>query len=232
MPPDPPEQQGPLPQGRKKKNLTDDERLVCLSMMVVLANNGKVQRGGLRSVSERTGVPRSVLKRLWRNSDATRAHGRVCAEDYLSRKKTNSGRDRVYNPEEFAEALKKLPLEEARKSERSVALHTGVPKTTVHRLFKGENKKESDHLRVYTSVLKPFLTEENKVTRLLYALDEIDMVSGQDENGLFSFKDQYDRIHIDEKWFFTTPQTRTFLTLASSGLSNHSLPMDQVLHCK
>ena len=53
---------------RRGENLTYDQRLGCLSMLLGLAHDGKIIYGGLRRVESLTGVPCAVLKRLWKKS--------------------------------------------------------------------------------------------------------------------------------------------------------------------
>jgi hypothetical protein len=77
-------------------------------------------------------------------------------------------------------------------------MNLSVPQSTIQRLFK------KGHFRCHTSALKPFfLTEENKVSRVAYALEEIDRatIGGA---GVATFKDIFDYVDVDEKWFYQT----------------------------
>ena len=49
-------------------------------------------------------------------------------------------------------------------------------------------------LRPHTSSLKPMLTDVNKMARLEFCLNE------RGPNGLYNA--MFDRVHVDEKWFF------------------------------
>ena len=51
-------------------------------------------------------------------------------------------------------------------------------------------------LKPHYSSLKPFLTEQNKYSQLLYALE---MVNPKDTT---KFRDMYDCMHVDENWFY------------------------------
>ena len=75
-------------------------------------------------------------------------------------------------------------------------MELGVSVGTLH-VFK-TNKV----LKRHTSCLKPSLNEDNKITRVQYALEEVNITSLT--NNVYTFKDCYDRIHIDEKWFYMT----------------------------
>ena len=77
----------------------------------------------------------------------------------------------------------------------------GVLKTTVHCWIVGST------ICVQCSSLKPVLTEENKVARLLMALPFRDPVD------LTKYHDMLDQIHLDEKWFFLTQKKERYLLL-------------------
>ena len=71
-----------------------------------------------------------------------------------------------------------------------LAQNVAVPVPTLHRLFK------KGFFWRHTSSLKPFLTEENKVSRVAYCLEEIDgatVVGG----GEVHYKDMFDRVDDD-----------------------------------
>ena len=71
------------------------------------------------------------LKRLWKKSPATRAHGRVVTAEWFSRKKSNIG-PKIYNTQEFEEQLKTLPAHK-RDTIRATAKSLDVSTTTVQR---------------------------------------------------------------------------------------------------
>ena len=62
-------------------------------------------------------------------------------------------------------------------------------------------------IRVHCNSLKPVLTEENKVARLIMALESRDL------NDPSKFRDMMDRVHVDEKWFFLSRQRERYLLL-------------------
>ena len=72
-----------------------------------------------------------------------------------------------------------------------------VPRGTIHRVICKE-----DVLRQHSSTVKPTLTDENKLARLEFCLNE------RGQNDLF--KDMFDRVHIDEKWFYLTTVTQKY----------------------
>ena len=87
------------------------------------------------------------------------------------------------------QAIVDIPLH-LRKTERALAKQLQVSKSTIHRMVsKGE-------VTVMVSSLKPHLTDENKMARSVFVAEHI-----QDDG---SFVEMYDRVHVDEKWFYLT----------------------------
>ena len=68
----------------------------------------------------------------------------------------------------------------------------GVSKTTVQRWIVAST------IHVHSNLLKPILTEENKLARLSMANHF------QNPEDPSKYQDMRDRIHLDEKWFFLT----------------------------
>ena len=75
---------------------------------------------------------------------------------------------------------------------KKTCMSMGLSKTTVHHWIVAST------IHVYCNSLKPVLTEENKLARLLMALhfrDPLDPIK---------YCDMHDKIHLDEKCFFLT----------------------------
>jgi hypothetical protein len=90
-----------------------------------------------------------------------------------------------------------------RKTIRSSAFAIGVSKSTLHRrILEGV-------IRLHSSALKPFLTEANKVARLSFCTNMIDPLSlnGDAEPRFYG---QWNRVHIDEKWFYLTEASGSY----------------------
>ncbi|RHY59879.1 hypothetical protein DYB34_008589 [Aphanomyces astaci] len=105
-------------------------------------------------------------------------------------KKSTCGRNRLHK--DLPKRIQAIP-QSPRYCFRSLAHFLGMPKSTLHDYFKrGVFAK-------YSSVLKPALTESNKVCHLKGALDHV-----CDRDGSKFFDDMYDTLHVDEKWFFMT----------------------------
>ena len=78
----------------------------------------------------------------------------------------------------------------------------GVSKTTAQHWI------VSSTIHVHSNLLKPILTEENKLARLLMANHFRDP---QDPS---KYQDMPDRIHLDEKWFFVTQEKEHYLLVS------------------
>ena len=78
----------------------------------------------------------------------------------------------------------------------------GVSKTLEHHWIVDST------IQVHSNSLKPVLMEENKVARLVMALDSQDP---QDPMYPMKFLDMMDCFHVDEKWFFLSRQKERYL---------------------
>ncbi|RHZ00494.1 hypothetical protein DYB35_012083, partial [Aphanomyces astaci] len=108
----------------------------------------------------------------------------------FQRKKSTCGRKHLHK--DLPKCIQAIP-QSRRYCFRSLAHDLGMLKSTLHDYFKrGVFAK-------YSSVLKPALTESNKVCRLKWALDHV-----CDRDGAKYVDDMYDTVHVDEKWFFMT----------------------------
>ncbi|XP_021775169.1 uncharacterized protein LOC110739022 [Chenopodium quinoa] len=101
------------------------------------------------------------------------------------------------------EFLTSVPLYK-RQTERGYAAALNVSKSAIHRL------RKRGRLRTHTSTNKPALTDQHKITRMKWVLSHITPIPAEGDP---LFEDMQQCIHIDEKWFFINPETRTFYLL-------------------
>ena len=87
----------------------------------------------------------------------------------------------------------------------------GVSKTTVQHWIVAST------IRVHSNLLKPTLTEENKLARLLMANHF------RDPQNPSKFQDMHDRIHLDEKWFFLTREKECYLLILDEKNPKHCI---------
>ena len=98
--------------------------------------------------------------------------------------------------------MKEIPWHH-RKTYCSTAKAMGVSLKKVQRML-----LQQDVCRIHTSSLKPTLTDENKVSRMVLALSFIN------RNNTSTFENTEDLIHIDEKWFYLTKDGQCFIIVA------------------
>ncbi|KAH7842117.1 hypothetical protein Vadar_001649 [Vaccinium darrowii] len=79
-----------------------------------------------------------------------------------------------------------------------------MAKSTLHRRCK------ECAIKLHTNALKPYLTEENKKTRLRFCLSMVELSSLTSQPIL---KDMYNYVHVDEKWFFLSKESERFYLL-------------------
>jgi hypothetical protein len=118
-----------------------------------------------------------------------------------------SGRNKKWDVEAMKEVVRNLRLTE-RQNFCMLAQNIFVPAPTLYRLFK------KGCFQRHMSPLKPFLTEENKVARVAYCLEEIDgatVVAG----GPIHHKDMFDHVDIDQKWIYQTTGGKNYILTAA-----------------
>ena len=154
------------PERPKKRELSKSTRIQMVTMLQTLETDDGMRSGSFAMVAECFGVARSTVYRLWNRVVRTRAHGHIISPEFQSHKK-NCGRPPMYPSEFVREGIKNIPLRK-RRTQRKLAASLGVSKTTVQRWIVDST------IRVHCNSLKPVLTEENKVARLIMALESRD----------------------------------------------------------
>ena len=187
------------PERPKKRELSKSTRIQMVMMLQTLKTDNGMRSGSFTMVAECFGVARSTVYRLWNRVVHTRAHGHIISPEFQSHKK-KCGRPPMYPSEFVREGIKNIPLRK-RRTQRKLAASLGVSKTTVQRWIVDST------IQVHCNSLKPVLTEENKVARLIMALESCD------PNDPSKFLDMMDCVHVDEKWFFLSRQRERYLLL-------------------
>jgi hypothetical protein len=114
------------------------------------------------------------------------------------KKKGRVGRKRK---ELDVEAYKAVPLEK-KGTQRSIAFQLGVAPSLIFRNL------QRGTISYKCSNLKPFVRDKNRLKRIYFVIGNI-----KENNGTKEFCDFYDRIHIDEKWFYITTENKKFILL-------------------
>ena len=162
--------------------------LQMISRLQGMQDDNSLWRGSITIVTKRFDVAHSTVYQLWEHVACMHAMGNIISPEINSQKK--SRHPPIY-PKEFIQEGVKIVLLQKRHTQRKLAALMGLPKTTVHHWIVAST------IHVHCNSLKPVLTEENKVTRLLMALHF------RDSQDLTKYWDMHDWIHLDEIWFLS-----------------------------
>ena len=157
--------------------------------------NGKPPRGTMKEAREKFNVSASTCTRYWSEATKQRARGETMQVINHRKNKPCSRRIQV-----DLVLLKSLHYTK-RGSIRILAVGLGCSKSTVGRWV------QAGLIRAHTSAIKPDLTAPNKLLRMRFTLEalELDRILRK-----LKFKDMHNTIHIDEKWFYITKGTHRF----------------------
>ncbi|KAF0766305.1 hypothetical protein AaE_002930 [Aphanomyces astaci] len=177
--------------GQHKKNLTDDEcNNLVQHLLTRCTSSGKLPKGVADDIGKLFGCTPTTVRRIWRRAAADLSGNKTICATVQQRKKGQSGRKRMYT--DIPERIQAIP-QSRRYCFRSNLDALNIPKSTLHVYFK------RGVIAKYSSVLKPALTESNKVCRLNWAIKHV-----TDIDGAKHFDPMNDTVHVDEKWFFMT----------------------------
>ncbi|KAH7835594.1 hypothetical protein Vadar_027734 [Vaccinium darrowii] len=183
---------------RTKRNLSNHQRLAIYETLLMESVAGKLKRGVVKKVATLFSVDKKTVRRIWQRGKDCVAKGLTV--DVSAKCARTGGRKRVHI--NFAE-IANIDLRD-RTNIRSLAEALKVPRSTLHRRIK------EGAIRPHSNALKPYLSEENKRARLQFC------VSMLEPNSLGSqptFKQMYDRVHIDEKWFYLSRESERYYLL-------------------
>lgn len=171
-----------------RKDLTNSEREAVYHRLLQLSINGKLPRGSITQTAAQFDVSRDTIHRIWKRGQESTSSPSFPAN--VSNRKHNSGRKRK-EISDLQDRIKAISIG-SRTSLRSMEMATGISKSTLHRAV-----KDGAIIR-HSSSIKPFLTEENKVNRVKFALDHIIY---NERRHKYEFKSLNNYVHVDEKWF-------------------------------
>nr|CCA27213.1 transposase putative [Albugo laibachii Nc14] len=182
------------------------------------SKNGRLQHGALKEASEKWNFNVHTVYRLWKRYCNQRADSATRAITFKGNY-CNCGRKGASEEyiKDLHERMSKLKLEQ-RGDLRSLSAALSIPSTTLQRYVK--NKV----LRVHTVTLKPTLSEDQKAERVRFISSFI-VLNPRDT----TFSPMYDRVHLDEKWFFMKKTKRhVYLTPTEPDPYLHSRHKSQI----
>ncbi|KAH9106366.1 hypothetical protein AeMF1_018014 [Aphanomyces euteiches] len=180
-------------QGHRKLNA--DERRTIYEALLELFVDGQLPHGALSETARVFQLHWTTISRVWVRARRSILGGGALA-DISNKMAGNCGRKRTRLPETSEEAVKSTQMQD-RQTLRSLAEHSGIPKTTLIR-----HMKEGKRLQGQSSYLKPSLTEVHAERRLHHAMSFLQPSTRQNHTNMHSY------VHIDEKWFFLTKVKR------------------------
>lgn len=181
--------QRPEKQPHLSKNLTPEQRKIAFSRLLARSSNFRLEYGAIKQISTDFGCSARTIARLWKRGVEGLRQGKTDA--FLARRRGRCGRKRLFTAPQAVqlwERIELIPLAE-RTDFRTLAERTGISKSTLVRSFKDKL------FRRHTSVLRPLLTNNNRIERLKFASSFVD-----ESTGLFS--PFLNHVHVDEKWFY------------------------------
>jgi transposase len=182
--------------GNPRRNLTHDERVAVIVVMLEHFQNGKLPHGTIKNVANQFGCHRHTIMNLWKRYTGPSSLN----ADVQSRMKAKTGR-KGYDYEVLAQRMRCVPLRRRMKI-RSLAKQLNVSVSVIQRLLKmGKIKR-------HTNNLKSVLTASNKLERVRFAASHVDY-----DGDKAMFQPMYNVVHVDEKWFNEDTDKRVFYIL-------------------
>jgi hypothetical protein len=169
--------------------------------------NGVVARGGFSRVAERFLVSVPTVRRIWMRGQRSLQSGAL----NLSSDRKNCGRSRKYDREELKILFRACP-KLAKCTQRDSAKALGISQRTFFRLTKYEKV-----FKPVSLAIRPTLTDTHRADRVDFISREI---NAEIEPNVFHYF--FDRIHIDEKWFFELPKVQHCYAVADEDTARSS----------
>ncbi|XP_021742829.1 uncharacterized protein LOC110708912 [Chenopodium quinoa] len=184
--------------GRQQREMTVEEKRNLVDEIMLNMEGDSLPRGFLSNLARKHYVHRSTTTRWFKVIKQHMLEGN--GVDVRTKKLGTCGRKQKEYTDEF---LTSIPLYK-RQTERGYATTLHISKSAIHSL------RKRGRLRTHTSTNKLALTDNHKIARLKWVLSHITPIPAEGDP---SFVDMQQWIHINEKWFFINPETRTFYLL-------------------
>jgi hypothetical protein len=239
----------PVRKARKFRQVSTKDKMTIFFAVRGAMVNGKMKRGILQKLSIQLGFERTTISRQWAGMRKKLAHllNNQDEDDHMGIihtsydilfgiKHSDRRKGKFKHDREELKAAALAIHQDRRPSLRHLSAQMGVPLTTLYYLLKGRKAPtyqngETIFLR-HSSKLKPTLTDENKLTRFLFAISRI-KEQGTSLRGPMKFDGQYNRVHIDEKWFWMSKDGRKYILVEGEQPPDrrvrHKKYMDKVM---
>ena len=187
----------PVPLHQPKNDYSDRVRQQVYQALLMRSKNGKLGKHDTTIVSNQFGVKIRSVQRIWRQGKNQLSQNIPVVVPNL--KKGRSGRKAI--PLDL-EKLRDIPLKQ-RMTIEDVSSKLGISKSRIQRYLK------RGFIRRHSSSIKPYLTDANKKTRLKWCIDMIEQGLVDDPK----FKNLFDFVFIDEKWFYISQKSERYYLL-------------------
>ena len=177
--------------------MTEDLRKRVYQTLLGRSNDGILHKKDTAYVAAQFDLHIRTVQRVWNQGKTQLKNSIPVVVDSL--KKGRVGRKAI--PVDL-EALRNIPLKE-RMTIEDVCAKLNLSKWRIQRYLK------KGLIRRHSSSIKPYLTQANKTSRLKWCVDMIKRDFLADPR----FKDLYDFVFIDEKWFFLYQKSEKYYLL-------------------
>jgi hypothetical protein len=184
-----------------RKNLTNEQRQSVWESLLAHFVDGELIPWTQKRLADQFQVSERTIRSIWLAGKPS--IGTNIAASVISKKKGRVGRK---SNQIDMDQIRALPTN-LRKNIRTLAGQLDIPKSTLHRRI-----KEGQLIR-HSNAIKPFLTDDTKKKRLKWIIRNLEQSTIRVGISPPSFQDFYDRVHIDEKWFYMT-ETESRMHLA------------------
>ena len=163
----------------QQQRLREDEKIAIYAVLLSNSKNGRPRYGDVAEQARLNNVSTRTIRRIWTTGQSARSFETIVPK---RRKQTEI--------ESLQEQVAKLTRSK-KMDIRTMAEALSIPRSTLHR-----HLKDGQIVRKHSS-LKPLLTESNMQGRLNYALS-----FASASNGVLRFDPMWDRVFLDEKFFY------------------------------
>ena len=221
------------PKNTTVKELTASDRKSIFAALLPFCQNGTLLKGSFVTVADNLGLNSRRVASVWysvmsnieeslcnhksaeegldtmlRILDGTFPFNSIPDSVYRTGKPGTVGSKRKYDREELEERMETIPLNK-RGTFRDLASGLDISHTTAFDLLK------EGSIRSITSVVKPSLTEEQKLLRYHFCCDMVNLDSVQRAytrgSGRWRYGAMFNRVFVDESWFNETDVKRRYL---------------------
>ena len=182
---------------RHHKDLPERSKFAAYIALKALGKDRPVVKADKEIVAQLLGISLRSVEKIWKNAIDQESRNEV--PDFSNKRKGRCGRKR--RELNLDERVPKVALNK-RGTLRGLARSLDIPFATLQRRLAWGD------LRRHTNSLKPHLTLENRIRRLIHCISMVDEETILEAK--LSFIKMGNIMHMDEKWFDMTKRDRTY----------------------